>query len=125
MNMRILVATLAGPGLLAPAVAGAQGLAFFEDNSVTLSAGAALVSEYVSQGFELSDGLALQPYAEVGFGGLYAGFWASNGSEDLLGASGEFDLIAGYRGEYDIFYWDLSYNYYFFTGKTFAEEYGE
>jgi len=123
MNMRALLATLALAGALPPAAATAN--AFFEDNSLTLSAGAAIVSEYVSQGFELSDGVALQPYAELGFGGFYAGIWAINGSEDLLGATGEVDLMAGYRGSYEAFFWDVSYAYYLFTGKTFAEEYGE
>ena len=114
---RLYVATAAMVATTLPTVSVAQELG--------ISAGVTLTSEYVSQGFELSDGPALQPYVELSFGGLYGGVWASNGSQDLLGANSEVDYYLGYRGEVGRFYYDIGYAYYTFQDPTFAFDYGE
>lgn len=75
---------------LAPFAASAQG--------VSLSFGAALTSNYVSDGVSLSNNNpAFQPYVEADLGGFYLGIWAStvrDGTDDY-----EIDLYAGYRTE--------------------------
>jgi uncharacterized protein (TIGR02001 family) len=126
MTLRDLNATLCALALAAPCGALAEDdPSFFEETGLTLAFGASLVTEYMSQGFELSDGPAFQPYAELGFGGFYAGIWASNGSREFLGAKYEIDVYAGYRGGYGDLFYDVGYFYYFFEDETFANEYGE
>ncbi|MEM1079865.1 MAG: TorF family putative porin [Pseudomonadota bacterium] len=78
--------------------------------------GFAVVSEYLSDGFELSDGVAVQPYIEAAYGGFYAGIWATNadGSDVTFYADTEVDYYLGYRGEWGSFYYDVSVAYYTF-----------
>jgi uncharacterized protein (TIGR02001 family) len=83
-------------------------------NEIALSFGAAVVSEYVSDGIRYSDGVAFQPYAEVGFGGAYAGVYTTNVDADLTGADLETGLSIGYRGEAGSFSYDVSVNYYIY-----------
>jgi uncharacterized protein (TIGR02001 family) len=80
----------------------------------TLSFGAGVVSEYVSNGIRYSDGVAFQPYVELGFAGLYAGAYTTNVDADLTGADRETGLSVGYRGESGSFSYDLSVNYYLY-----------
>ena len=82
---------------------------------ISLSYGATLTSEYVSSGIRYSDGPALQPYVELGFGGVYAGAYTSNVDADLTGAEFETGLSLGYRGEAGSFSYDLSLNYYLYN----------
>lgn len=99
-------------------------------------AGFSFLSEYVSQGLRFSDGPAVQPYLEVGFGGAYAGAYLSNVDPDITLANRELGLYLGYRGEVGVFSFDASayrylydeafegfpptdYNEYIFSG-TFA-----
>jgi len=97
-------------GLLAVVLPGTVAQA----NEVTLSFGAAFVSEYISDGIRYSDGVAFQPYAEVGFGGAYAGAYTTNVDADLTGADRETGLSVGYRGEAGSFSYDVSVNYYMY-----------
>ena len=97
-------------GLLAAALPGTAAFA----NEITLSFGATVVSEYVSNGIRYSDGAAFQPYAEVGFGGAYAGVYTTNVDPDLTSADRETGLSLGYRGEAGSFSYDVSVNYYLY-----------
>jgi uncharacterized protein (TIGR02001 family) len=68
----------------------------------------------VSQGLSLSDGVALQPYVELGFGGLYAGGYASRVDPNATLANTEVGLNFGYRGEVGAFSYDAGVGYYFY-----------
>jgi uncharacterized protein (TIGR02001 family) len=83
-------------------------------SEINLSFGAAVLSEYVSDGIRYSDGVAVQPYAELGFGGIYAGAYTTNVDPDLTGADRETGLSLGYRGDVGNFSYDVSVNYYMF-----------
>jgi uncharacterized protein (TIGR02001 family) len=83
-------------------------------SEVGLSFGAAVVSEYVSDGIRYSDGVAFQPYAEIGSGSAYAGVYTTNVDPDLTGADRETGLSLGYRGEAGSYSYDLSVNYYLY-----------
>jgi uncharacterized protein (TIGR02001 family) len=89
-----------------------------DGGDVTFSGSLTFASQYVSSGIAYSDGLAVQPYLELGLGGFYAGVWASNGDADLLGADSEIDLYIGYRGEAGVFYYDVGYGYYTYPGAS-------
>jgi uncharacterized protein (TIGR02001 family) len=82
---------------------------------IDVSFGAGIVSEYVSNGIRYSDGVAFQPYVELGFGGIYAGAYVTNVDPDLTGADRETGLSLGYRGEAGSFSYDLSLNYYLYS----------
>jgi uncharacterized protein (TIGR02001 family) len=99
------VLAIAIPSLLPAAAQAAE---------VSLSFGATIASEYVSSGIRYSDGVTVQPYAELGFGGLYAGAYISNLDADLTGANRETGLSLGYRGEAGSFSYDVSMNYYLY-----------
>ena len=81
---------------------------------MSISLGATVTSEYISNGIRYSDGMALQPYVELGFGGIFAGAYASNVDADLTGADIEYGLSLGYRGEVDTFSYDIGLSYYIF-----------
>lgn len=98
-------------GAIAAALAGTAALA----QEVSVSVGGAVVSEYVSNGIRYSDGVAVQPYVELGFGGIYAGAYVSNIDPDLTGADLETGLSLGYRGEAGSLSYDLSVNYYLYS----------
>lgn len=95
-------------GILAAVLPGAAA----EASEVELSFGAAVLSEYVSDGIRYSNGAAVQPYFEVAFGGVYAGAYTSNADADLTGYDRETGVSLGYRGEAGSFSYDLSVNYY-------------
>lgn len=97
-------------GLMAVVVPGTVAQA----NEITLSFGLPVVSEYVSDGIRYSDGVAFQPYAEVGFGGFFAGVYTTNVDADLTGADRETGLSLGYRGDAGSFSYDVSVNYYMY-----------
>lgn len=71
-------------------------------------AGFAVTSEYVSQGLRFSDGPAIQPYLELGFGGLYGGAYLSNVEPDIALANREVGVYLGFRGEVGAFSYDAS-----------------
>lgn len=98
------------PGLIAFALP----VTAVQASEISLSFGATMVSEYVSDGIRYSDGLAFQPFAEVGFGGAYAGIYTSNIDADLTGADRETGLSLGYRGDVGSFSYDVSVNYYMY-----------
>jgi uncharacterized protein (TIGR02001 family) len=86
--------------------------------ALTITSTLTFASRYVSDGIEYSDGAVVQPYVELGYGGFYAGVWATNASEDLLGADSEVDIYLGYRGEAGAFYYDVGYGYYTYPGAS-------
>ena len=88
------------------------------DGGVTFSGSLTFGTAYVSDGIAYSDGPVVQPYVEFGFGGFYAGLWASNAEEALLGANSEIDIYLGYRGEAGAFYYDIGYGYYTYPGAS-------
>lgn len=92
---------------------------------LTFSANIALTSEYMSQGFELSDGPALQIYAEAAYAGFYFGAFGSNLSPDLSGADSGVDLYLGKAGDIGKFYYDIGVAYYFYQNATWAVDYEE
>ena len=85
---------------------------------ITVSGGAALVSDYRFRGVSLSDkGIAIQPYLTVKHGsGLYVGAWGSNLSENA-GDDVELDLYAGFSGGDKITY-DIGATYYVYPGVS-------
>jgi uncharacterized protein (TIGR02001 family) len=87
-------------------------------SGVTVSGSVTFASRYISDGVEFSDGPVVQPYVELGFGGFYAGVWASNATEALLGADSEVDIYIGYRGEAGAFFYDIGYGYYTFPDAS-------
>lgn len=91
----------------------------YTEGSVTLT------SEYVSQGFELSDGPALQAYAEVSYGGLYFATFGTTGDQALLGADSGVDLYLGYAGQVGPVYYDVGVASYFYQNASFATDYEE
>lgn len=109
--MRPHLAALSAALLLAPGIAGAQ--------SISFSLGASIVSEYEANGVRQSNGVAFQPYVEAEIAGFYAGIWASNVDENIIGAGDtfEYDLYAGYRNSVGALNYDLSYAHYFYNGS--------
>lgn len=83
-------------------------------NEVSLSFGATVATEYVSNGIRYSDGPVVQPYVELGLGGFYAGAYASNIDADLTGADTEYGLSLGYRGEAGGFSYDVGVAFYMY-----------
>jgi uncharacterized protein (TIGR02001 family) len=107
----LAAASLALPGLAHAEAAGTE-------SGVTVTGSLTFATAYVSDGIEYSDGPVIQPYLELGYGGFYAGIWASNAEEDLLGADSEIDFYIGYRGEAGAFYYDVGYGYYTYPGAS-------
>lgn len=105
--MRILLLSASAVAALS-SMAGAQEL--------SLSYGVTATSRYVASGIAQSSGSAIQPWAEVGYGGLYAGLWASNVSRSVTGAAVEVDLSLGYRGAVGKLEYDIGYARYYYTG---------
>lgn len=80
-----------------------------------VSAGVALTSNYIYEGFTQSDDHpALQFYLETESSGFYAGVWGS--TVDLDDDSLELDLYLGYRNELaNGFSYDASYTRYYYN----------
>lgn len=85
---------------------------------ITLTGGAAVVSDYRFRGVSLSDkDFAVQPYLTVKHeSGLYVGAWGSNLSENA-GDDVEVDLYAGFAGGEDLTY-DIGATYYLYPGVS-------
>ncbi|RRQ52382.1 TorF family putative porin [Sphingorhabdus wooponensis] len=85
---------------------------------VTVSGGAALVSDYRFRGVSLSDkGIAIQPFLTVKHeSGLYVGAWGSNIAENA-GDDLELDLYAGFSGGDKLTY-DIGATYYVYPGVS-------
>lgn len=85
---------------------------------ITVTGGAALVSDYRFRGVSLSDkDFAFQPYLTVKHeSGLYAGIWGSNLAENA-GDDVEVDLYAGFAGG-DAVTYDIGATYYVYPGAS-------
>lgn len=85
---------------------------------ITVTGGAALVSDYRFRGVSLSDkDFAFQPYLTVKHeSGLYAGVWGSNVAENA-GDDVEVDLYAGFAGG-DAVTYDIGATYYVYPGAS-------
>ena len=86
----VAVLMILATGLL-PGIAAAEALTFSGGVSVTTNA----LSDGLS---DTANGLAMQPFFEIGKNGFYAGVWASN-LKDVDDNRAELDLYGGYRGE--------------------------
>lgn len=86
-----------------------------QDAEPSFGFGATIATEYVSSGIRYADGPVVQPYVELGFGGLYAGAYVSNIDEDLTGADIEYGLSVGYRGEAGAVSYDVGIAYYLYN----------
>ncbi|MEX0852308.1 MAG: TorF family putative porin [Bauldia sp.] len=81
--------------------------------------GVTVTSEYVSRGYALSDGIAVQPWVEFDYGMFYVGYWGSNVVGDW-----EHDLSVGFRPEIGPFSLDLGYvRYLYNSGDCCGELY--
>ena len=100
-----------------------------EQRRCTLSANAALASEYVFRGFsQTSEGLAIQGGFDVTCGSFYIGVWASSldwgpafrpGPDDFVTwASIELDSYAGFKGKLGRISWDLGVIYYAYPNSV-------
>lgn len=108
-------AALAALGLcLAPVAGLAQ-----DDAASPLSIylGVTATTNYISSGVtQTGDKPAIQPYVELDYNGIYGGLWLSNvdfGDDDMV----EFDLYLGYRGEYGLISYDVSYYRYLYNAS--------
>ncbi len=111
--MSVAMSTMAGT---VPAFA--QDEAEEASGPITVTGGAALVSDYRFRGVSLSDkDFAFQPYLTVKHeSGLYAGVWGSNVAENA-GDDVEVDLYAGFAGG-DAVTYDIGATYYVYPGAS-------
>ncbi|PHQ88966.1 MAG: hypothetical protein COB42_07755 [Sulfurimonas sp.] len=95
-------------------------------NEIALSANVAMTSNYVWRGMTQSDNsLAIQGGADISYGGLYAGVWASNVDFDNTETSSETDLYFGYGSSINDFSYDINYIQYIYAGDTDNLNFGE
>lgn len=102
-------------------------------SGIEVSANMALTSNYVWRGMtQTSDSPAVQGGIDLGYNGFYAGVWGSaidfgNGSAGGSTASSEFDVYAGYAGEFSGVSYDVGAVQYMYPGDTdnlnFSEAY--
>jgi uncharacterized protein (TIGR02001 family) len=110
-------------GLSAVALTAVAAPAFAEDapaSSITISGGAALVSDYRFRGISQTDKeFAVQGTLSVSHtSGLYATVWGSSIDEYVAGASDqEIDLIVGYKKTFGSTTVDGGVLYYFYPGS--------
>lgn len=85
---------------------------------ITITGGAAVVSDYRFRGVSLSDkDFAFQPYLTINHeSGLYAGVWGSNLAENA-GDDVEVDLYVGFAGG-DAVTYDIGATYYVYPGVS-------
>lgn len=103
----------------APAFAQEEAAAAEEASGpITISGGAAVVSDYRFRGVSLSDkDFAFQPTLTITHeSGLYAGIWGSN-IADNAGDDIEVDLYAGFSGGEELTY-DIGATYYLYPGVS-------
>ena len=107
LKKTVLAASIVAASL-APAIAAAE-------VSGTLGAS----SQYLWRGQQLTDGAAV--YGSVDYShtsGLYAGAWGSSETDDT-----EYDLYAGFGGEFEGLSYDISYiDYNYTAGGTAGDE---
>ena len=107
----------------APAMAGDGGAP--DAHEWDIAFGATVTSDYLSRGLSNTEhGAAIQPWAELDVGILYAGYWGSN-----VTASGtsywESDLSVGIRPTLGPFSFDFGYVYYVYSSGDYASPSGE
>jgi uncharacterized protein (TIGR02001 family) len=89
--------------------------------------GVTATSQYISRGLAQSSGPAIQPWAELDVGPVYFGYWGSNTSPSLIGASWENDLSIGVRHSFGPLGLDVGYVRYVYdvSAVDFNEIYGK
>jgi len=85
--------------------------------------GVTATTQYISRGLAQSSGPAIQPWAELDFSSFYLGYWGSNTSTSLIGASWENDLSFGWRPTHGPWTFDLGYVRYAYDVSSI--DYGE
>jgi uncharacterized protein (TIGR02001 family) len=81
-----------------------------DDSAWDIAFGVTLASSYISRGMEYTDGLAVQPYAELTVGIFYLGYWGSNLTPALnAGDNWEHDISVGIRPELGPISLDIGY----------------
>ncbi len=88
--------------------------------------GVTIASAYVSRGVQFTDGVAIQPWAELTVGMFYLGYWGSNLTPALAGGDNwEHDVSIGIRPELGPVSLDIGYVHYFFnpSGECCGEVY--
>lgn len=116
--LKFAVMSVAMSAVAVSAPAFAQDEAEEASGPITVTGGAALVSDYRFRGVSLSDkDFAFQPYLTVKHeSGLYAGVWGSNLAENA-GDDVEVDLYAGFAGG-DAVTYDIGATYYVYPGAS-------
>ncbi len=85
-----------------------------------ISFGVTLTSDYIARGISYTDGLAVQPEAEISFWWLYAGWWGSNVSSAIMGSAStwENDFSVGIRPELGPVSFDIGHVWYTYNDPT-------
>jgi uncharacterized protein (TIGR02001 family) len=90
-----------------------------EDSSAwDIAFGVTIASSYVSRGIDFTNGIAVQPFAELTVGIFYLGYWGSNLNSALASSGGntwEHDVSVGIRPELGPLSLDIGYVNYFFS----------
>jgi uncharacterized protein (TIGR02001 family) len=120
---------LAGAALFATAAGGAlaAGAAGPGASAWDVAFGVTVTSNYVSRGHTQSDdGPAVQPWAELGNGFFYVGYWGSNTSPVSVGGNWEHDFSIGIRPTLGPLETDFGYTRYVYdTGDCCGEAYAK
>ncbi|MBK5264036.1 MAG: hypothetical protein JJE34_02200 [Alphaproteobacteria bacterium] len=115
--------TLIGLGSLAIALAAATPAFAQDDNGITVSGGAALVTDYRFRGVSQTDKeFAVQGNLTVAHSsGLYATVWGSSIDDYVAnGSDQEIDLVGGYKRDFGGATVDVGATYYYFPGSNGA-----
>jgi uncharacterized protein (TIGR02001 family) len=125
-----IIAAMLATGLAAEDVTMITGETGAEATSaVEFSGNMALTTNYIWRGMSQTlNSPAIQGGYDLGYKGFYAGIWASNVNfGDGADSSAEFDLYAGYAGEYKKVSYEVGYVQYAYpnasTALNFAEAY--
>ncbi|MBT9384804.1 hypothetical protein KM176_13120 [Pseudooceanicola sp. CBS1P-1] len=89
------------------------------DEGLSFSGGATLASKYVgSSGTKYSNGVAFQPWVELGYNGAYVNLWTSNMQRAVAGNGQEYDLTLGYRGTTGTYDYNVGYVRYYYSDPS-------
>lgn len=84
------------------------------------SANIGMVSDYYFRGIDQGTGATASAGLDYDTNGIYVGTWAAD-----VGQGIEYDLYAGYAGEYQGFSYDIGYYTYNYTNDAFDSTYQE
>jgi uncharacterized protein (TIGR02001 family) len=84
------------------------------------SANIGMVSDYIFRGIDQGSGATASAGLDYDMNGIYVGTWAADVTTGM-----EYDLYAGYAGEYKGFSYDIGYVTYNYTNDAFDSTYQE